>query len=133
MTLTLTRKDFRDDGIFSELTDEKGNFVAVTLEHSYDSLPKLYDGTFSCIRGVHRLHNNVPFETFEITGIQGHTGVLFHVGNYNSDSDGCVLVGDDVKDMDNGSRMIAHSMIAFSKFMALLEKVNEFTLVVVSP
>lgn len=132
MTLTLTRQAKRLDGIFSELTDEKGNFLAVTLEHSYDGEPKLYDGVFKCVKGLHQLHVGNKFETFEITGVQGHSGILFHVGNYNKDSDGCVLVGTDVKDMANSTRMITHSMIAFSKLMALLEKVSEFTLVVKS-
>lgn len=132
MTLTLTRQDKRPDGIFSELTDEKGNFVAVTLEHSFDGEPKLYDGAFKCVKGLHQLHVGNKFETFEITGVQGHSGILFHVGNYNSDSEGCVLLGTDVKNMDNGTRMITHSMIAFSKFMAMLDKVSEFTLIVKS-
>lgn len=131
MTLTLTRKDFREDGIFSELTDEKGKSLAITLEHSYDNKPKLYDGTFNCVKGIHRLHNNVPFETFEITGVKGHTGILFHVGNYNDDSDGCVLVGTDVKDPGE-IRMVTHSLIAFSKFMGLVEKLSSFTLIVKS-
>jgi hypothetical protein len=131
MTLTLTRKDFREDGIFSELTDDKGNSLAVTLEHSYDSKPKLYDGTFTCVKGIHRLHDNVPFEAFEVTGVTDHTGILFHVGNYNKDSDGCVLLGTDIADSDQG-RMVTHSMIAFSKFMAMLENDQTFTLIVSS-
>lgn len=132
MILKLTRQAKRLDGIFSELTDEKGNFIAVTLEHSYNGEPKLYDGQFKCVKGLHQLHVGNKFETFEITGVHDHTGILFHVGNYNNDSDGCVLVGTDVKDMTNSTRMITHSMIAFSKLMALLEKVQEFTLVVKS-
>jgi hypothetical protein len=127
MTLTLTRKDCTPDGVFSELTDEKGRLSLITLEHSFDSKPKVYDGTFTCVRGVHRLHNNIPFETFEITGVQGHTGILFHIGNYNKDSDGCVLLG-----MDRQDDMITHSAIAFSKFTALLEGVQTFILVVKS-
>lgn len=127
MTLTLTRKDFTENGIFSELTDDKGKLSLVTLEHSYDNKPKLYDGTFMCVRGIHRLHNNIPFETFEITGVQGHIGILFHIGNYNKDSDGCVLLG-----MDRDNTMIQHSAIAFSKFISLLDSQQTFTLVVKS-
>lgn len=125
MTLTLARTDFTPDGIFGELIDDKGKLSLVTLEHSFDGKPKLYDGTFTCVRGVHRLHNNIPFQTFEIKGVKGHTGILFHIGNYNKDSDGCVLVG-----MERSGKMITHSSIAFSKFMGLLEKESSFTLVV---
>jgi len=127
MTLTLTRTDFTPDGVFGELVDDKGKISLVTLEHSYDNKPKLYDGIFTCVRGVHRLHNNIPFQTFEITGVKGHTGILFHIGNYNQDSDGCVLVGMECKD-----KMITHSSIAFSKFTSLLDGLDSFTLVVKS-
>ena len=132
MTLYLKRQEFRDDGIFSHLEDAKGNFIACTLEHSFDMKPKVYDGQFSCVRGIHRLHNNVPFETFEITGVSGHTGILFHVGNYNEDSDGCALLGMDIAQSDKG-QIVTHSMIAFSKFMALLDGQQTFDLVVSSP
>ena len=37
MNLTLTRDKYREDGIFSTLTDEQGGRVAVTLEHAYDN------------------------------------------------------------------------------------------------
>lgn len=127
MTFTLTRKDFTPDGIFSELTDDKGKVAFITLEHSFDNKPKLYDGVFTCVRGTHRLHDNIPFSTFEITGVQGHTGILFHVGNYNKDSNGCVLVG-----MNRQDSMITHSVIAFSKLMSFLESVDTFTLTVKS-
>lgn len=132
MTLYLKRQEFREDGIFSHLEDAKGNFLFVTLEHSFDMKPKVYDGTFTCVRGVHRLHNLVPFETFEITGVSGHTNLLFHVGNYNDDSDGCALVGMETAQSDKG-QMVTHSMIAFSKFMSLLDGQQTFSLVVSSP
>lgn len=127
MILTLTRKDFTSEGIFSELTDSTGKLSLYTLEHSYNNKPKLYNGTFNCVRGTHRLHNNIPFITFEITGVAGHTGVLFHIGNYNNDSDGCVLLG-----MERTGNMVTHSTIAFSKFMALLGNAQSFDLIVTS-
>lgn len=127
ITLTLTRTDFEEYGIMGELVDNAGKLSLSTLEHSFDNKPKLYDGTFTCVRGVHELHNAVPFETFEITGVRGHTGILIHVGNYNADSDGCVLVG-----MDRNDEMITHSTIAFSKFMGLLDGQSTFTLIVKS-
>lgn len=131
MTLYLKRQEFREDGVFSHLEDSKGNLIAATLEHSFDLKPKVYDGVFKCVRGTHRLHNNVPFETFEITGVVEHSGILFHVGNYNSDSDGCVLLGTDIAPSDKG-QMVRHSMIAFSKFMGLLEGQQSFDLIVSS-
>ena len=127
MTLRLIRKEFSETGIYGELTDDKGKINLCTLEHSYNNEPKLYDGTFTCIRGVHTLHDGIPFETFEIKGVKDHTGILLHKGNYNKDSEGCVLLG-----MDRDVDMITHSAIAFSKFMGFLDGQNNFTLIVSS-
>ncbi len=128
--MILKRIEKRDDGIFSELYNDSGDLLAKTLEHSYNGEPKLYNGTFTCVRGMHQLHGMTqPFETFEITGVTGHTGILFHVGNWNQDSDGCVLLGSEIEPSDRGQMVIA-SRITFNKFMQGLSGVNQFTLVV---
>jgi len=127
----LVRKEFRADGIFSELYDEKGTLIAHTLEHSYDNKPKVFNGTFKCVRGPHRLHNMTEdFITFEITGVTGHENILFHWGNFNKDSEGCVLLGTAEATGADGAQMVTSSRPCFAKFMAGLEGVNEFSLVV---
>jgi hypothetical protein len=126
----LKRKQKRPDGIFSQLSDQNGVVVAQTLEHSYNNLPKLYDGTFKCVRGPHRLNGMTEdFITFEITGVQGHTDILFHWGNYNKDSEGCVLLGQEMTESSMGG-MVTSSKNTFAAFMAALEGVNQFMLVV---
>jgi hypothetical protein len=135
MDLTLKRNDYTPEGIFSTLTDESGAVIAITLDHAYDSghgdgsyQPKLRPGTYSCIRGTHRLHNMThDFETFEITGVKGHTNILFHAGNFNKDSDGCVLLGN-----ERHGDMIMNSKVTFSYFMSLQEGVDQFTLTVIA-
>lgn len=131
MTLRLRRIEFREDGIFSELYDPNGKILAHTLEHSYDLKPKLYDGTFTCVRGMHKLHNNVPFQTFMIAGVTGHTGILFHVGNWNADSDGCVLLGAGIAQSSKG-QMVTGSITTFTEFMTLLQGLDQFELIVES-
>lgn len=132
MNLSLTRKEFRSDGIFSELHSEMGEFIAVTLEHSYDNQPKIPVGTYTCRRGLHRLHGMTEdFETFEIVGVEGHTNLLFHWGNFNKDSEGCVLLGSEIgKNGDDGAQMILHSRDTFKKFMRIQDGINEFKLTV---
>lgn len=135
MNLTLTRKAWRSDGIFSVLTDEHGNVVAHTLEHSYPDSPagwmaKIPEGTYACVRGPHRLHGMTEdFITFEITGIDGHTDLLFHWGNWNKDSEGCVLVGQSEVN-SGGVEMVTASQATFVKFMTLQAGINTFTLTV---
>lgn len=129
MELTLTRRQYRDDGIFSQLTG-LGNPI-LTLEHSYEKKPKVPRGTYRCVRGMHYLKGmKKPFETFEVKSVPKCTGILFHVGNYNRDSEGCILVGENLG-MSNGALMLTHSRAAFYRFMRALAGVNEFTLHVV--
>ncbi len=129
MDLKLNRREYRKDGILSELC-KGAKIIAHTLEHSYDSVPKLQPGVYKCVRGIHKLHDNKPFETFEVTGVPGHTGLLFHVGNWaQTDSDGCILLGDAVV-MSKKGTMVTNSKVTFADFMALQAGVNEFTLTV---
>lgn len=132
MNLILIRNQSRPDGIFSTLTSEDGHFTAVTLEHAYlvnnQWLPKIYDGTFTCVRGTHQLENmKSPFETFEITGVIGHTNLLFHMGNWDKDSSGCILLGENIA-LSSQGQMVTSSDAVFEKFMSLQAGVQSFTL-----
>ena len=124
--------EFKPDGIFGEFSFEDEGRFCFTLEHSYDNQPKLQPGTYTCVRGTHKLHNGVPFETFEITGVAGHAGILFHAGNFNRDSEGCVLVGHTIAvDPNTGDEMVTGSKDEFKAFMARLEGVDSWQLEVV--
>lgn len=129
MNLTLTRTDFDADGIFGTLTSDDGSFSCMTLEHAYQQddgswAPKTPTGTYTCVRGQHQLHSG-PIETFEITNVPGHTGVLIHPGNAENDSEGCCLVGE-----ARVGNMITNSRVTFAKFLELEEGLNEFQLTV---
>lgn len=135
MKLLLQRMAYQTDGVFSKLFlfvgDEQVNTqpaLCVTLEHSYDGRPKLAPGTYLCVRGQHRLHGMTEdFTTFEITGVIGHSGILFHWGNFNKDSDGCVLLGHTIADSPQGT-MVTDSRATFAKFMKTLAGANEVQL-----
>jgi hypothetical protein len=123
MDMTLTRTSFEDTGVYGALAG--GDFKCVTLEHAYeDDQPKLLPGVYICVRGQHTLHSG-PIETFEITGVPGHTGVLIHPGNAESASEGCVLVGE-----ARVSDMITNSRVTFAAFLALHDGVDSFQLTV---
>ncbi len=133
MDLILRRLEYEEDGIFSQLETIKAEKVAVTLEHAFTDgaggfYPKLPPGVYTCKRGMHTLKNMLtPFETFEITGVPGHTGMLFHVGNFNADSDGCVCLGREIGQSNKG-QMVTSSKPAFFDFMELQSGVLEFKL-----
>lgn len=137
MNLTLLRSDSSVDGIFGELLDDSGNHKFYTLEHAYDSgagngsyASKVPAGEYKCVKGMHQLKSmSYPFQTFEVTNVPGHVGILFHVGNYNNDSSGCILVGTNQL-LHTLTPMITKSQMAFDDFMKLQSNINEFTLTV---
>lgn len=136
MDLFLKRKEFRKDGIFSELFDSNHVLIACTLEHAFTIThgeffsPIIPNGEFVCVRGNHKLHGMIEsFSTFEITGIVNHSNLLFHWGNYNKDSEGCILLGS--RFSFNGSEeMIINSKLTFNNFLSIQENLDSFKLTV---
>ena len=130
LSFLLKRDDFSPKGVFGMLSNLEETFECYTLEHAYgdpnssDWLPVIPPGVYKCERGLHKLDGMIkPFTTYEITDVKGHSGLLFHAGNTENDSHGCVLLGLERKD-----DMILHSRAAFTAFMNVLEGVEHFEL-----
>lgn len=144
MDLTLQRIAYSEDGVFSLCTrDDTKAQVMVTLEHAYeqktkDFRPIIKPGVYNCVRGIHTHENGTKYETFEVIGVEGHWGILFHSGNWNHDSKGCILCGDDFAvggDVDGDGekdKMIINSRKAFKRFMKLQEGLKNFQLTVIA-
>lgn len=134
MNFTLIRDLYREDGIFGSLVDGNGKQVAVTLEHAYSDnkggfVPKIPPSVYNCKRSPHRLHGMTQdFITFQVEDVPGHSNILFHWGNYNDDSDGCILLGQAVS--GDEKLMISSSKLTWQKFMSLLAGIDEFDLIV---
>lgn len=130
MKLILSRREFRDDGIFGELKNERYEHLFVTLEHSFGGIPAVTPGDYKCERGLHSLPSDPDdfFDTFEVMEVPGHTGILFHVGNYNEDSAGCILIGEGNGAKLNGGKMITNSRKSFKEFMNMLKDHSSFEL-----
>lgn len=126
MNCTLTRLEYRADGVFSRLDLEDGTPFCVGLEHSYDLVPKVSVGTYTCRR---RASPRFGYDVFEITNVPGHTFIEIHIGNFNEDSEGCVLIGEEIY-LARTCQMITNSRETFDQFMALQEGVAEFLLIV---
>lgn len=141
--MKLTRTQFRPDGIFGRLYNDNGVPLCYSLEHSFAQLdgswvPKVAPGTYECVLGEHQLEGMAkPFQTYEITKVppfEGKpvTGILLHMGNYDSSSSGCILVGRSVVTQENGSQMVTASVATFDDLMESLSGVQSFSLVVVN-
>lgn len=135
MDLILTRGLHRPDGIFGSLETAQGFHMAYTLEHAYPEgalwLPKVAPGTYRCVRHApHRL----PYETFlleNVPAFQGKPveGILLHRGNFDKDSEGCILLGTG-RAQTPGGLIITQSKEAFEAFMLLQRGLPSFQLTV---
>ncbi len=135
MDLILTRHTFKEEGIFGDLSDNLFFSVfAVTLEHAYEDfgtsmtsyLPKIPAGVYTCERYKSPKHG---YDVFRLLDVPGSDYDEIHIGNYNSDSDGCILIGSRIISPDDPVA-ITGSKIAFTKFMLLQVGIDRFTLTV---
>lgn len=121
---TLVRNSFTRDGIFGVLLDDLNNIICYTLEHAFPTsdgyLPAMIDGVYTCQR---RLSPHFGYDVFEVLNVPNHSYIELHRGNYNIDSDGCVLLGEQVE-----GAMITNSEIAFNAFMARQTGIDTFQL-----
>jgi len=125
-TAILTRDPATEFGMFS--TFRCGSFYCYGLEHPDLCIPV---GEYLC----KRIESPKFSWTYEVTGVEGRTHILFHWGNFagadphKSDSDGCILLGNAIGQIA-GVPALLGSRDAFYRFMADLEGDKEFNLLV---
>lgn len=129
--MILLRDTFVKEGIFGSIRSANDEEICKTLEHSFLRFGGVYrpafpPGNYLCVKGTHQLTGGQPFQSFEITGIDGHSGIIFHPGNSNDDSKGCVLIGQEIKD-----RRLLRSRASFCDFMYRFKIVESFVLQVI--
>ena len=105
-------------GVFGAMLENNIPFC-VALTHAYgpDGLPIVRAGEYLCQLGTHALEDGVPFQTYEIKGIEGHSGLLFHSLNYESQSKGCIGLGHSFMLFGNVPG-ISESKAGFAEFMS---------------
>ena len=105
-------------GVFGAFMDGEIPFC-VALTHAYaKGRPIVGPGSFLCQLGTHVLDvpGAQPFQTYEIKGIDGHSGLLFHPLNKESESKGCIGLGESFVTFGDIPG-IADSRTAFGEFM----------------
>jgi hypothetical protein len=115
---------------FGVLLREDGVPFAVTLERQWRNNAK----GESCIpvatyANCVRVDSPKFGDTFEVTGVPGRDKILFHKGNIDDDSHGCILVGEQF-DPVKGEDGILASQDGFAEFLTLLKGIDTFTLIV---
>lgn len=111
------------EAIYGVLLDEIKRPIALTLEH-----PKklISTGERMC-----RPYSSEKYpNTWEII-VDGRTKILFHWGNFFTDSEGCVLIGKSFQDLNgDGVIDISGSKDGFKEFMERTKGLTEFKLVI---
>ncbi len=68
--------------------------------------------------------------TFEVTNVPGRTHILFHKGNLDHHSHGCILVGEEFGRLGDDTGIL-NSKSGYGEFMALMSDVDEFELKII--
>jgi len=116
----LIRLEKSEQGFIGILKLDKAVFC-LTLEPDTTFIEP---GCYHC----QRFHGTKWPDTFEIEVI-GHTEVLFHAGNTEADTKGCVLLGSSVGKL-RGDRAVLNSGVTFNQFMEATRDRDFFTLFV---
>lgn len=68
--------------------------------------------------------------TFEVTGVPMRSKVLFHAGNTDDHTAGCILLGQHFGKLNSGQRAVLNSGKTFEAFMNAMHGVKEFHLTI---
>jgi hypothetical protein len=113
----------REDGCFSAMLWDNRPF-AVSVERTFELLRTVIrNGKYTCKRTT-RFEGDPPYPTFEVI-VPGHTRILFHKGNIEAHSLGCVLVAESFGMLD-GVTSVMESNKGFDEFMSLAGSLDEF-------
>lgn len=137
MKYTLKRDEYRPDGIFGALfQDDSEKPFCVTLERAYKCEngyePKLPAGTYECKLRESPKFGRKLFQVFGVPPFHGTpvTFIEIHIGNFNHDSIGCILLGKIILEFPIGSFALGASKDAFNAFMNSLDGQETFPLTV---
>ena len=132
MKLILTRHARRADYTIGRLEDENGMKVCDTLEPTWRDykggelkIPKksaIPEGSYRVVvTKSRRFQKYLPL----LVGVPGFEGVRIHAGNTSRDTEGCILVGQNLQ-----VGKVLWSRITLEKLMKLIENEKEIYLII---
>ena len=111
---------YMDDCTVGRASVEGFNFWTLELPdlNNRRNVSCIPEGTYQCFKRNSPKNGNV----FELKDVQNRTYIQIHSGNYTSQIEGCILVGDSVKFLNaDGIPDITNSKNTLSKLMELLQ------------
>ncbi len=122
----LVRVAYIEDGTFGVLLDEETPFC-LTLEREWKENRRgescIPTAIYSCSRLISPKFGN----TFEICNVPNRSHILFHKGNIEDDSHGCVILGEEYGKYKNKIAILSSGR-AFSEFWNRLKGLWNFEL-----
>lgn len=121
-----------DDGAFGVLQcPNDPAFALFTLERTWDAAGRaqrivIPPGLYVCRRSY--FHGG-GYDTYEVTGVEGHDRLLFHILNVETESRGCIGLGRR-RGALRGVPAVLESSDAFETFMQHTAGRSEFSIVV---
>ena len=132
MKLTLTRIAKRADYTIGRLADEKGEKICDTLEptwRDYKGGDKKVKGRSAVPEGTYRVvvTRSPRFGRYLplLVGVPGFEGVRIHSGNTSRDTEGCMLVGQNLQ-----AGKLLWSRLELEHLMKLIENEKEISLTI---
>ena len=124
MSARIVRLESTLDGALGILLLDSKIFCFTLQPDKDDSKYHIPAGEYLC----KRFHGTKWVDTFEIV-VPGHTAVLFHAGNTEADTKGCVLLGSSVGKL-KGQRAVQNSGKTFEDFMNRCFNLMQFKLLI---
>lgn len=135
--IKLLRRYFSDVTLGTLHTPDGTSFCILErpAENNKQSISCILEGTYTLRQRkspvVERTSKGEFPSGWEVTNVPNRSYIMFHVGNYVRNSDGCLLVGENFS-FHNGEFMVTNSVKAFREFMAALSSKDEWTLEILS-
>lgn len=122
----LVRIAYIPDGTFGVLFDERIPFC-LTLEREWKdnkrNISCIPTGEYTCIRYPSRKFG----ETFIVKDVPNRMGILFHKGNLEEDSHGCIIIGEEYGKLNDKTAVLSSGK-GFGEFLWRLEDMKYFKL-----
>lgn len=127
MEITLQRLYQGDDCTIGTLSMNR-KILCYTLENPWKDNEKnvssIPEGRYSCAPYNSEKYPNV----WKINNVKDRTDVLIHIGNYEKDTKGCILVGSNVA--YNKKNMVTNSRITMEKLHSEIGIGRSFSLII---
>lgn len=128
--LLIKRIAFLSEQTLGVVLDENIPFAVTLEQQDDDNKPEtscIPAGTYICKRVMSPTFG----DTFEVTNVPGRSHILFHKGNVDEDTKGCILVAEQFEFL-KGEIAVLSSEKGFSEFKERLKGIDTFTLTIIS-